>query len=46
MLHNIITRLSDYENKKVWGDLYLDLYKNILEQNRTIYVSNTTCTKA
>ena len=27
MLQNILTRLCDYENKKVWGDLDLDLYK-------------------
>lgn len=37
MLHNIITRLSDYENKKVWGDLDIDLYKKYFRTELFMY---------
>jgi hypothetical protein len=37
MLHDIITYLSDYENKKVWGDLDLDLYKKYFRTEFFMY---------
>jgi hypothetical protein len=37
MLHNIITNLSDYENKKVWGDLDLDMFKRYFRTELFMY---------
>jgi hypothetical protein len=37
MLHDIITHLSDYENKKVWGDLDSDLFKRYFRTELFMY---------
>lgn len=37
MLNDIITKLSDYENKKKWSDLDLDLYKKYLRTDLFMY---------
>lgn len=37
MLTDLLTSLSDYENKKVWGDLNRDLYKKYFKTELTIF---------
>ena len=37
MLLNIITKLSDYDNNKKWGDLELDLYKKYFRTELFMY---------